>query len=92
MWPNARHWVRPVQPPVYEAVSTEQDAVQSLVPISLPDLTMKRFSEAKQAVAEFSKNGMTTSKPGFDVVITPLGTSSACPTKYRNGRLTRYVV
>jgi ribonuclease Z len=86
MLPNARHAIRPFQPPKYEVVSSEQDAVQSSAPVTLHDLTQKWFSEAKKAVADFSKGAFPTSKPGYDVVITPLGTSSACPTKYRNGR------
>ena len=83
MRPNARHWLRPFQSPVYEE---QQDIVQSSEFVSLSDLTRKRFSEAKNAVAEFSKSGRVSKQPGCDVVITPLGTSSACPTKYRNGR------
>ena len=85
MCPNARHYIRPFKPPIYDQASDEQTALQSSTPVSLPDLTAKRFSEAKEAVTEFSKTDQVTLKPGSDVVITPLGTSSACPTKFRNG-------
>ncbi|KIM85847.1 hypothetical protein PILCRDRAFT_817088 [Piloderma croceum F 1598] len=84
MCTNARHWIRPFQPPIYDKPSEEQDGVHSSTPVCLPELMTKRFFEARQAVEEFSKNDLATSKPGSDVVITPLGTSSACPTKYRN--------
>lgn len=85
MCTNARHWIRPFRPPIYDKPSEEQDGVHSSTPVCLPELTTKRFFEARQAVAEFSKGDLAASKPGSDVVITPLGTSSACPTKYRNG-------
>lgn len=86
---NTRHGVRPVQPPVYSKIAEEKDtfhpAVQSSSALSLPDLTTKRFTEAKSAVAEYAKSGLVSPRPGSDVVVTPLGTSSAVPTKYRNG-------
>jgi ribonuclease Z len=92
MHPNARHYLRPFQLPAYDKISAEEEAIQSQAPVCLPDLTKSRFSEAKKAVAEFAKSCLSAPKPGSDVIITPLGTSSACPTKFRNGRFVKCCV
>lgn len=86
---NARHGIRPFHPPAYDKSMEEMDlfhpAAQSSIPLPLPDLTMKQFSEAKAAVAEYMNRGLAAGRLGSDVIVTPLGTSSAVPTKYRNG-------
>lgn len=62
-------------------------AIQSPEDLSLPFLTNKEFTEAKEAVARVSNGSgpATEHLPGSNIVVTPLGTSSAVPTKYRNG-------
>lgn len=45
--------------------------------------TIEAFHTVRQLVAEESSS--RSSQPGDDVTVTPLGTSSAMPSKYRNG-------
>ena len=86
---NTHHSVRTVHPPLHDELAEEMDtfhpAVQSSISLSLPDLLTKRFCEAKSAVKEYNKS-LVNPNAGLDVVVTPLGTSSAIPTKYRNGK------
>lgn len=60
-------------------------AAEVHAPLALSDLTAKRFQEAKDAVVQYSLCSSIPETPGSNVIITPLGTSSAVPTKYRNG-------
>jgi ribonuclease Z len=48
--------------------------------------TIEAFHEARQTVARESSSRVA--HPGDDVRVTPLGTSSAMPSKYRNGEPT----
>ena len=87
---NARHSIRPFHPPAYDKLIEEKDlfhpAAESQVPLALSDATAKRFQEAKNAVQEYSSHRNIAETPGSEVIVTPLGTSSAVPTKYRNGK------
>ena len=48
----------------------------------LPEETKVRYDEARKAVDESMQ---PEPQPGDDLVIVPLGTSSAVPSRYRNG-------
>jgi ribonuclease Z len=54
----------------------------SLISESLPEATRALYTQLKEEVASVPK---PESAPGDDVRIIPLGTSSAVPSKYRNG-------
>ncbi|KAF7972807.1 hypothetical protein HWV62_16994 [Athelia sp. TMB] len=72
----------------YDKLIEEKDmfhpAAESQVPLALSDATAKRFQEAKNAVLEYASHYDIAETPGSEVIVTPLGTSSAVPTKYRN--------
>ncbi|RPD54157.1 hypothetical protein L227DRAFT_616374 [Lentinus tigrinus ALCF2SS1-6] len=57
------------------------------VSISLPELSdsvMEKFAAVKASAAECIGGGSPATAPGDDVVITPLGTGSAIPTRMHN--------
>lgn len=77
--------VRPPRPPSIHESTIARDvfhpAVISQEPIPLPLATTQAFAQAKDAANAL----IDTPSPGDEVLILPLGTSSAVPTKYRNG-------
>ncbi|KAI0341479.1 hypothetical protein BDW22DRAFT_1359055 [Trametopsis cervina] len=79
--------VRPPEPPRNCQLSEEDaafhSALASCTPLTLLPATSSAFATAQQQVLEQQHEGRTPS-PGDDVVVTPLGTGSATPTKYRN--------
>ena len=85
---NTRYGVRPMHDPRLLSGAEADDrfhrAIRSPEDFLLPDLTNVEFSEAREAVTKLS-NSFWPVTPGSDIVVTPLGTSSAVPTKYRNG-------
>lgn len=50
----------------------------------------EKASKARRAVQERMRTSINLTKTGDDVVIVPLGTSSAVPNKYRNGIFLSY--
>ncbi|EGO29330.1 hypothetical protein SERLADRAFT_412876 [Serpula lacrymans var. lacrymans S7.9] len=80
--------IRPPRPPLHEKDTEHYDlfhpATSSSAPFSLPELTMKRFAEAKSAIEDRIANNTVPKQPGDDITILPLGTGSAVPSKYRN--------
>ena len=78
--------LRPLKPP--ELVPNERDLFHDAVKIdpleSLSPSMKTKFDEARTTVAA-AQNKYAADQPGSDVVVIPLGTSSAAPTKYRNG-------
>ena len=86
--PNTLLHVRPVRPPVQDELAKEDEFNPLAVAGSLPELSgpvMETFAAVKAEVAERMGRGSPASAPGDDVVVTPLGTGSAIPTKMRNG-------
>ncbi|KAI0694223.1 hypothetical protein BC835DRAFT_1415475 [Cytidiella melzeri] len=79
--------VRPPQPPVSEEESTYgrnlYSACTSSTPIPLTLATADAFETAKEKLRTL-QSSERVSRPGDDVVVTPLGTSSAAPSKARN--------
>lgn len=64
---------------------------QGKTSLVLSDETSKRFREAQDAVAQQAAGSTIVDAPGYNVIVTPLGTSSAVPTKYRNGRSSAHI-
>ncbi len=88
--PNTLLHVRPVRPPVQDELAREDEFNPLVAAGSLPELSdsvMEKFAAVKAAVAERMGRDSPAIAPGDDVVITPLGTGSAVPTKMRNGEL-----
>ena len=87
---NTHHNVRPFRSPFHDKLAESKDtfhpAVRCSPALSLPDVILRRFSEAKSAATGYAECDLVSEKPGANVIISPLGTSSAIPTKYRNGR------
>lgn len=85
---NTRYGVRPMHDPRLLPGAEDGDrfhpAIRSPEDFPLPHLTNKEFSDAREVVAKLSNSSWPVT-PGSDIVVTPLGTSSAVPTKYRNG-------
>ncbi|KAH7921559.1 hypothetical protein BV22DRAFT_1038537 [Leucogyrophana mollusca] len=76
--------IRPPRPPVKEKDAEAHDlfhpSILSTAPLVVPDLTRKRFAEARARV----QGRQSPTGPGGDVIICTLGTGSAIPSKYRN--------
>lgn len=81
--------VRPARPPTLDAPITAHEtfyaAVSSGAPPDLPLPTLNKFKQAQAAYTALEANNARIARPGDDVVVVPLGTSSALPNKYRNG-------
>jgi ribonuclease Z len=82
---------RPYRPPARDKVASELDRFHSAVlspgPVQLPSDTLDIFTEVKSRVQDAHRHGNGhRSRAGDDVTIVPLGTGSAMPSKYRNGR------
>ncbi|RPD65585.1 hypothetical protein L226DRAFT_479775 [Lentinus tigrinus ALCF2SS1-7] len=85
--PNTLVHVRPVRPPVQDELAREDEFNPLAVSASLPELSdsvMEKFAAVKAKAAERMGRGSPATAPGDDVVITPLGTGSAIPTRMRN--------
>ncbi|EPQ53491.1 hypothetical protein GLOTRDRAFT_78506 [Gloeophyllum trabeum ATCC 11539] len=84
--------IRPPRAPVHEHEADERDLFHPgiIAPAENPVLgetTAERFTRAKEIVKEKEermKQAGRPAKPGDDVLVVPLGTSSAMTTKYRN--------
>ncbi|KAA1473038.1 hypothetical protein DENSPDRAFT_930713 [Dentipellis sp. KUC8613] len=95
--PNTYINLRPPKAPVPEQDIIDRDrfhpAVAAPGEMSLPAETQSSFKWARRTVArreqmmresEGESGGMEVQSPGDDVVVVPLGTSSAVTTRYRN--------
>ncbi|RDX42667.1 hypothetical protein OH76DRAFT_1410927 [Lentinus brumalis] len=85
--PNTLLHVRPVRPPVQDELAREDEFNPFVAAGSLPELSdsvREKVAAVKAAVAERMGRNSPATAPGDDVVITPLGTGSAVPTKMRN--------
>lgn len=85
----AHHLTARVRPPTSPELNADlvardrfHPAIASGSEWELPEDTRARYDEAIKAVEESKK---PEPKPGDDLVIVPLGTSSAVPSRYRNG-------
>lgn len=80
--------VRPPQLPVYDKPNEQEarfvTACESSTPPSLPLDTADAITKAKEELRTLQAIDRP-SRPGDDVVVVPLGTCSAAPSKYRNG-------
>lgn len=79
----------PVLPPDDDGIDLFHPAIQrggdcDMLSLLKPK-TMEMFNQTQHVVAEENKD--RKSQPGDDVSVTPLGTSSAMPSKYRNGEV-----
>lgn len=75
----------PVQDPEAERCDLFHAAVSSGSPVVLPETTKCRFAEAQAEVQSMASKRKVKEMPGEDVMILPLGTGSAMPSKFRNG-------
>ncbi|KAL4253032.1 RNase Z family protein [Abortiporus biennis] len=79
---------RPRVAPKKSELAIEHDhfhpAVTSSDPLPLPEATQKAFEASVAAWKHRQESTPKESEPGDDVVILPLGTSSALPSTYRN--------
>ncbi|KAF9487434.1 hypothetical protein BDN71DRAFT_1458518 [Pleurotus eryngii] len=91
--------MRPFSPPTVDAIYSSQDLpthdlfhpavtaqISTNVPLPLPPSTLEKFEVARTLVGDSIDHvtpGSGTEK-AKDVIVTPLGTGSALPTKYRN--------
>ncbi|KAF9239242.1 hypothetical protein BU15DRAFT_88045 [Melanogaster broomeanus] len=79
--------MHPPRPPAQNLDAERYDlfhpAISSNSPLVLPELTRTRFTEAQAEVHSHSMPG-PEEMPGKDVMICPLGTGSAMPSKFRN--------
>lgn len=90
MAPNVVVNIRPAQAPILDQPAEDDDkfhpVLTSSVDLALPEHIVSAFATAKETVSSMP-NPIRPHKPGDDVVIIPLGTSSAAPSKYRNGNI-----
>ncbi|KAH9940691.1 hypothetical protein B0H21DRAFT_572283 [Amylocystis lapponica] len=77
--------IRPPRAPVHDDLAQKSDhfhpAMASPAAFSLPPPIAQSVARVREQVTHASTR---PSRPGDDVVVVPLGTSSALPTKYRN--------
>jgi ribonuclease Z len=82
--------LHPPRPPAQNLDAEKSDifhpAVSSNSFLDLPELTRTRFMEA-QAAVQSDSGPQLEGMPGKDVMICPLGTGSAMPSKFRNGNV-----
>ncbi|CCM00813.1 uncharacterized protein FIBRA_02855 [Fibroporia radiculosa] len=80
--------MRPPSEPRHDEQAQSYDhfhpAIEQIPSLNLPSAVFQSFAAAKARVSRSSRAGASMPKPGDDVEITPLGTSSALPSKYRN--------
>lgn len=79
----------PVLPPDDDGIDLFHPAIQKGGGRDITSLlrpkTIDVFKQIRQLVADESDHRCSSTQPGDNVVVTPLGTSSAMPSKYRNG-------
>ncbi|KAI0777745.1 hypothetical protein BD413DRAFT_640429 [Trametes elegans] len=79
--------VRPPRPPKKDEKAKQDefnDLASSNTLPELPDTTLEKFKEVQRHVNQRPGRGSPAAQPGDDVVLTPLGTGSAVPTRVRN--------
>ncbi|OCH93318.1 hypothetical protein OBBRIDRAFT_790349 [Obba rivulosa] len=80
--------IRPPVDPTIDPLSVEDDkfhpVVASGLPLSLTSSSLEIFAEAKRSVEQRHADNAAPPKPGDDVLLVPLGTSSSLPSKFRN--------
>ncbi|KAJ7573869.1 hypothetical protein C8J56DRAFT_1173192 [Mycena floridula] len=79
--------IRPSAPPALHRINTIDQfhvAATNNFPLAIESATLQSFNEAKDRIAAAEKESANVTGPGADVVVLPLGTGSALPTKYRN--------
>jgi hypothetical protein len=88
--PNFVVGLRPHKPPVLSDLAEDHDRFHQHV--HDPELQLltreesRHFDTARARAKEHMSERMLTQKPGDDITIITLGTSSAVPTKFRNGQ------
>ncbi|OJT01745.1 Zinc phosphodiesterase ELAC protein 2 [Trametes pubescens] len=79
--------VRPLRPPIVDDKGHEDEFGSLAASGSLPELSdnvRQTFAEIKESVGTRVACKSPRAQPGDDVVVTPLGTGSAIPTRLRN--------
>jgi ribonuclease Z len=83
--------IRPFFPPVVTSSEENGDRFHPVVcgkdSIQLSERALELYTEAQAKVEELSKDDGLIVPKGANVEIVPLGTGSAVPTKYRNGKV-----
>ncbi|KZT10496.1 uncharacterized protein LAESUDRAFT_810112 [Laetiporus sulphureus 93-53] len=86
--PNRIVMMRPLTDPCDDEEIAKYDlfhpVITSGMPVSLPESISNEFAAAKARVQRHVDERAQDKKPGDDVEVIPLGTSSAVPSKYRN--------
>lgn len=86
---NVMMSVRPQHAPALNQEAIKDDGFHQIIShtaeLDLEPRIMEAFAAAKECVA-VTEDSARPPRPGDDVVIVPLGTSSAAPTTYRNGK------
>ena len=80
--------VRPLKAPIPDKLAREDDFNPLAESNTLPELSKsvgEKFAAAKARIVQRVGRGSPASQPGDDVVVIPLGTGSAIPTRLRNG-------
>lgn len=80
--------MRPPKEPCLDPLAQEPNRTESISeagrPVWLPQ-NLRNAIRAAQAKVAHAREASRTPRPGDDVEIVPLGTSSSTPTLYRNG-------
>ena len=89
MQPNSYVDIRPPRRVLVDPMLEEKDRFHPAMAANmLPELslvTKEKFTEAKRTINSLSKPDDVLPDPGDELVVIPLGTSSAICTRYRNG-------
>ncbi|TFY69819.1 hypothetical protein EVJ58_g184 [Rhodofomes roseus] len=88
LYANCHIEMRPVKEPCFDPFAVKNDIFNSMVekgsPVRIPQNVVHAFGTAKGKIEQVQKRLTRKSRPGDDVEIIPLGSSSATPTAYRN--------
>lgn len=83
LWINIRPPAPPKQDPRVEGLDQFHPAILGTQPLKIPPEVTSAFLQARQDAEIALAN--REAQPGDNVVVVPLGTGSAVPTRYRNG-------
>ena len=79
--------IRPPSPPKRDPYAQDKFHPVCQAPVELTQATREAFDKAQAVVSQRIAEGAVPKLPGSDVTVLPLGTSSAVPSKYRNGEI-----
>ena len=84
--------IRPPSPPKRDPYAQDKFHPVCQAPVELTPATREAFDKAQAVVSQRIAEGAVPKLPGSDVTVLPLGTSSAVPSKYRNGKIVNVAV